>query len=52
MLQNSGTTEEEGAGRQYELEEGRNKKGLDHCTREFTAVRKDLHTINPVNNPA
>lgn len=28
MLQGSGTTEEEGAGRQYELE-GRTKKGLD-----------------------
>lgn len=48
MLQNSGTTEEEGAGRQYELEEDRTKKGLDHYTHEFTAVRKDLHTINQV----
>lgn len=51
MLQGSGTTEEEGAGRQCELEDGRTKKGLNHCTHKFTAVRKDLHTINPVNNP-
>lgn len=41
MLQNLGTTGEEGAGRQYELE-GRTKRGLDHRTHEFTAVRKDL----------